>query len=107
MTWTDPSPYPLARSNTCVVWDCRELLREHFQSVEGKFELAVSADHQEDGDTTPIEAFLADSVKGNCEGLMLKTLVDDSTYEPSKRCGHDDDDDDDDGGSSLSHSSVG
>jgi DNA ligase 1 len=39
-------------------------------------------------DITNVEmiiSLLEDSVKNNCEGLMLKTLEDNATYEPSKR----------------------
>jgi len=63
----------------------RDLLRKHFSVVPGKFNFAISLDHQEDGDTTVIEEFLDAAVKGQCEGLMVKTLDDNSHYEPSKR----------------------
>lgn len=32
-----------------------------------------------------IQAFLDESIAASCEGLMLKTLVDNATYQPSKR----------------------
>lgn len=66
-----------------MCWLLSELLLESFVAVEGQFAFAVSLDHKEDGDTLPIETFLADAVQGNCEGLMIKTL--DDTYEPIKR----------------------
>jgi hypothetical protein len=77
----DPSPSPSPRAHFHVF---RELLHSSFEEVEGKFAFAVAQDHKEDGDTLPIETFLADAVTGNCEGLMIKTL--DDTYEPIKRC---------------------
>ncbi|KAL7418448.1 ATP-dependent DNA ligase Cdc17 [Cryptotrichosporon argae] len=63
--------------------DRRALLREHFQAVEGEFDFAKSSD----GSTTDeIQAFLEESVKDGCEGLMVKMLTTDaSTYEPSRR----------------------
>ena len=61
----------------------RELLREHFQLVESEFDFAKSSD----GSTTDeIQAFLEESVKDGCEGLMVKMLTTPaSTYEPSRR----------------------
>ena len=63
----------------------RELLKKHFKPVKGKFQFAVSLDHKEDGDTTVIEEFLDQAVKGQCEGLMVKTLEENANYEPSRR----------------------
>jgi DNA ligase-1 len=59
------------------------LLREHFQIVPGEFDFAKSSD----GSTTDeIQAFLEESVKDGCEGLMVKMLESDASYyEPSRR----------------------
>ena len=61
----------------------REILREHFQPVYGEFGFAKASD----GETTDaIQAFLEESVKDGCEGLMIKMLETESSfYEPSKR----------------------
>ncbi|KAG1749972.1 DNA ligase I [Suillus paluster] len=61
----------------------RELLREHFQVVPGEFDFAKSSD----GSTIDeIQAFLEESVKDGCEGLMVKMLESDASYyEPSRR----------------------
>ena len=61
----------------------KELLLKYFQPVEGKFQFAKACDFMEDGDTTALEQFLDLSVKGKCEGLMVKTM--DDVYEPSRR----------------------
>jgi len=61
----------------------RRLLKKHFAPVKGKFQFAESLDAVEDGDTTVLEQFLDAAVKGQCEGLMVKTMVD--IYEPSRR----------------------
>lgn len=63
----------------------RDLLREHFQPVPGKFQFATALDHEENGETTVLEEFLDSAVKGQCEGLMVKTLDDNAIYEPSRR----------------------
>lgn len=61
----------------------RQLLQQHFLPVPEKFQYAQYLDHKEDGDTTVLEEFLDQAVKGCCEGLMVKTMED--VYEPSRR----------------------
>jgi DNA ligase 1 len=63
----------------------RDVLKANFGPVESKFQFATSLDHKEDGDTTVLEDFLDAAVKGQCEGLMVKTLDGNAAYEPSKR----------------------
>ena len=63
----------------------RELLHRHFSAVPGKFQFAKSVDHLENGDTQVIEEFLDAAVKGQCEGLMVKTLETNASYQPSRR----------------------
>jgi DNA ligase-1 len=60
----------------------RELLRSSFNVVDGKFQFAKHMDSKAIED---IQTFLDESIEGNCEGLMVKTLVQESSYEPSKR----------------------
>lgn len=63
----------------------RKLLRENFIPIEGKFQFATSIDLVENGDTELIEEFLDQAVKGQCEGLMVKTLDENAQYKPSLR----------------------
>ena len=60
----------------------RELLTSSFVPVAGSFDFVKMMDSTSIED---IETFLEDSVQGNCEGLMVKTLIEESSYEPSKR----------------------
>ncbi|KAA1471506.1 ATP-dependent DNA ligase [Dentipellis sp. KUC8613] len=61
----------------------RELLREHFQPVDFEFQFAKSSDNES---TEDIQAFLDESVKDGCEGLMVKMLESEAShYEPSRR----------------------
>jgi DNA ligase 1 len=63
----------------------RGLMQTAFAHTEGLLHFATGCDHVEDGDTLPIEAFLQEACAAQCEGLMVKTLDDNASYEPSKR----------------------
>lgn len=63
----------------------RDLLKQAFLPCDQLFQMAIGGDHIENGDTEPIEAMLNEACAAMCEGLMVKTLDDNATYEPSKR----------------------
>jgi len=60
----------------------REKLWEFFHPVDGQFGFATSKDPET---VEEVEEFLESSLKGNCEGLMVKALDVNATYEIAKR----------------------
>lgn len=62
----------------------RALLKRFFKEVPGKFRFAVGYDTYS-GDMDALRGQLDAAVEGHCEGLMVKTLRSNATYEPSKR----------------------
>lgn len=60
----------------------RALMFENFTPQPGVFQFAKSVDAS---NIEAIEVFLEESLKASCEGLMVKTLDVEATYEPSKR----------------------
>jgi DNA ligase 1 len=62
--------------------DRRKKLHILFTPLEGHFQFAKFMDSESVED---IQTFLEESIKDGCEGLMIKTLEAESSYEPSKR----------------------
>lgn len=57
-------------------------MHQNFTVSKGRLHFAQKQDAQS---FEEIETFLAESIKDCCEGLMVKTLTTNATYEPSKR----------------------
>jgi len=62
--------------------DRRQLLRDTFKEVEGEFLYAKGNDGNS---IEEIQEALDESIKDNCEGLMVKTLDHEATYEIARR----------------------
>jgi DNA ligase-1 len=60
----------------------RTSLRQSFKEIEQKF---MFAHFQDMSKFDEVRQFLDKSVQDQCEGLMIKTLEDNASYEPSKR----------------------
>lgn len=60
----------------------REHLYNSFEEVPGVFQLATAITSN---DLEEIQKFLDTAVNSSCEGLIIKTLDRDATYEPAKR----------------------
>ena len=62
--------------------DRLDKMSEHFAEESGSFEFAKRKICKSSED---IQTFLEDAIQSKCEGLMVKTMGPDSTYEPSQR----------------------
>ncbi|KAH7664696.1 DNA ligase ATP-dependent protein [Dioscorea alata] len=60
----------------------REHLYRSFKEVPGEFQFATAITSN---DLEEIQKFLETAVNSSCEGLIIKTMDKDATYEPSKR----------------------
>jgi len=60
----------------------RKMMYDSFIPTEGQFQFA---DHKDSANPEEIETYLAKSIEDQCEGLMVKTLWKEATYEPSRR----------------------
>ena len=60
----------------------RQIMHDTFVVEEGRF---MYARHKDATAFDEIEDFLGEAIKDSCEGLMVKTLEENSTYTPSKR----------------------
>jgi len=60
----------------------REILHTRFMPIQNKF---IFAEFRDCKIVEDIDEYLAESVASGCEGLMVKTLEHNSTYEPDKR----------------------
>ncbi|EGG20126.1 DNA ligase I [Cavenderia fasciculata] len=60
----------------------REVLYANFKETPGAL---TYAKHANISDVNDIQLYLQEAIDGNCEGLMVKTLKEQSIYEPSKR----------------------
>ncbi|KAH8970003.1 hypothetical protein BDL97_02G063400 [Sphagnum fallax] len=60
----------------------REHLYASFLEVDGEFRFATA---KNSNDLEEIQKFLEDAIDHSCEGLIVKTLTKDATYEPAKR----------------------
>ncbi|KAF4655613.1 tRNA ligase [Perkinsus olseni] len=60
----------------------RKVLRRRLKEIPDRIQFATARDMDSEEE---IQAFFTESVEASCEGLMLKTLFENATYEPSKR----------------------
>ena len=70
----------------------RKILRENIHEVPGRMQFATNMEVRavilnkiQLDDTEQMQSFLSESVAHGCEGLMVKTLIENASYEPSKR----------------------
>ena len=65
-----------------MVLGVEQLLYGAFEEVKGEFQFATAVTTR---DIEEIQTFLNEAVNSSCEGVMVKTLEQEATYEPAKR----------------------